>query len=505
MTAKTIMLQGTASNVGKSALATALCRIFAEDGYQVAPFKGWNMSLNSYVTKSGGEIGIAQAIQADAANIEPTVEMQPFLLKPEGNGRTQIIKRGSVWTTLSLKQQDSDYRQEVLAEIEDSLTQLCTDYEVVVLEGAGSPAEINIKEEDLANMSVARLKETPVLLVADIDRGGALASVVGTLELLEPEERQLVAGVILNKFRGARELLDSGIEVIEAETGVPVVGVIPYCTDFKVPAEDSVALEDLGAYEAEIEIAVIKLPHISNFTDLEVFINEPQTAVRYVEEAAQLGQPDLIVIPGTKSTVEDLLYLRRVGLEEEILAAAADEVPIIGICGGYQMLGAKIYDPDRIESEWLEIDGLDLLPVETTINPYKFTFQAEAEVANHNFFAADLVGSKLQGYEIHMGSSQLLADAKPLLRIQRRDQEQVSVADGAVSQNGLICGTYLHGLFNNDHLRRELINSLRARKGLEQLDEEIIKHADHLEQSYQQLASIVRDNLDMAAIYELME
>ena len=506
MEAKTIMLQGTASNVGKSILTTALCRIFAQDGYKVAPFKAWNMALNSHVTKDGGEIGTAQAIQAQAAQVEAIVDMQPFLLKPKGDGVSQIIKHGRPLADLSLEEQDEDYRDYALDEIKASLERLGQDFEILVLEGAGSPAEINIKDKDLANMNVAKMKETPVLLVADVDRGGALASVVGTIELLPPEERELVAGIIFNKFRGDIDLFKSGVEIVEEETGIPVVGVIPYFKDFIIPAEDSVALTDLKSEEAEIEIAVIRLPHLSNFNDLEAFRGEPRTEVRYVERECEIGDPDLIIIPGTKNTIDDLIYLRQSGLDREILAAAKKEVPIIGICGGYQMLGEKLYDPAGTESDWEELDGLGLLPIVTTFNPKKLTFQAQAEIEGDSIFFADLNGGQLEGYEIHMGTSQLIdnGDNNFAFRIKQRGEEEVNVIDGAVSEDGLIFGTYLHGLFNNDQFRRNLINTLRERKGLSSLSEAEVSVRGKLEDNYNKLAEIVRENLDLDKIYEII-
>ncbi|MBM7623601.1 cobyric acid synthase [Sporohalobacter salinus] len=505
MTAKTIMLQGTASNVGKSILTTALCRIFAEDEYRTAPFKGWNMALNSYVTKDGGEVGIAQAIQAQAAGIDITVDMQPFLLKPKGKGESQVIKHGRPLADLGIKEQDSQYRQFALKEIEKSLDNLCQKFEIVVMEGAGSPAEINIKEQDLANMNVAKLKQTPVLLVADVDRGGALASVVGTIELLEAEEKELVTGIILNKFRGDRELLEPGIKIVEEETGIPVVGVIPHFHGFRIPAEDSVALTDLQKQEVEIEIAVIKLPHISNFTDLEPFEQEPKTSLKFIDQNDQLDNPDLIIIPGTKNTIDDLLYLQETGLAAEIKSAFQEDIPVIGICGGYQMLGQKVYDPEETESNWQELEGLNLLPITTTFSSDKLTFQAEAVVEGGGEFFTDITESEVEGYEIHMGTSQLINDASPAFRIKKRGQKEVDVADGTVSQNGLVFGTYLHGIFDNDQFRRNLINKLRQRKGLDSLRTDTISRKDKLEESYEQLATIVRENLDLDRIYEIME
>ncbi|MCK8825520.1 cobyric acid synthase [Fuchsiella alkaliacetigena] len=507
MTAKTIMLQGTSSNVGKSIVATGLCRLFAQEGYKVAPFKGWNMALNSQVTKDGGEIGTAQAIQAQAAQVEATVDMQPFLLKPKGEGQSQVVKHGRPWADLHLKEQDQDYRSFALEEIETSLNRLCQEFELVVIEGAGSPAEINIKEQDLANMSVAQLKETPVILVADVDRGGALAAVVGTIELLTPAERELVAGIIFNKFRGDLELLEPGLETVEEETGIPVLGVLPYLDGFRVPAEDSVALNNLPSEEAELEIAVIRLPHLSNFTDLEPFADEPKTELRYIEGQDELGSPDLIVIPGTKNTIDDLQYLKEIGLAEQIIEAAKQDTPIIGICGGYQILGEKIYDPDgleAVEADWEELEGLGLLPVTTTFCPQKVTFQAEAVVEGSGAFLSELKNSELRGYEIHMGTSQLLSDCTPAFRIKQRGDERVNIVDGAVSGDGLIFGTYLHGLFENDALRRQIIDCLRIRKGLQPLAAKPAASSDGLEESYDRLAETLRESLDLDKLYQIV-
>lgn len=499
------MLQGTASNVGKSILATALCRMLAQDGYQTAPFKGWNMALNSFVTPNGGEIGRAQAIQADAAGIDSTVKMQPLLVKPKGQGESQVIVRGEPYGDFGLERKNSKYINWALEIIDDSLQELARKYEVVVLEGAGSPAEINIKDHDLANMKVAKLNQTPVLLVADIDRGGALASVVGTLQLLEPEERELVQGIILNKFRGDFDLLKPGIEMLEEKTGKPVVGVIPYLRDFRLPNEDAVSLSNFTKQEAEVKIGVIELPHISNFTDFDVLALEPKVEVKYLGADNQLSNYDVIIIPGTKNTTTDLEYLKETGLAEEIIELAEAEVSIVGICGGYQMLGNKLLDSDLTEGDKKASKGLGLLDIETTFSPDKSTYQVKAEVKSEESFFSDLAGQQVTGYEIHMGQTSLGDQAESIFKINYRSDQQVELYDGACNQQGTVWGTYLHGIFANDRFRREFINSLRMQKGLARLDEDYSSSREELIQNYDRLAEVVRDNLDLELFYEILK
>lgn len=499
------MLQGTASNVGKSILTTALCRIFAEDGYRVAPFKAWNMALNSYVTKDGGEIGRAQAVQAKAAGVEINVDMQPFLVKPKGGGLSQIIVRGTPIGDRGLDRKNEDYIDWAVEIIDQSLTALGQDYQVLVIEGAGAAAEINIKDQDLANMRIAKLNQTPVLLVADVDRGGALASVVGTLKLLEPEERKLVKGIILNKFRGDYELLKPGLDILEEKTGKPIVGVIPYFKGFKIPDEDAVVLDRFDSEEAEIKIGVLKLPHISNFTDFDALAEEEEVMVDYITKNDELADYDALIIPGTKNTVADLLYLQEEGLAERIIELAEQGMNIVGICGGYQILGTKLIDPKLVEGTEKELTGLGLLDLETTFNQAKTTHQAEAVIESDVGFMAELVGKEVTGYEIHMGQSKLGAEAVPFCRIEKRSQQEVEVIDGACNQTGSIWGTYLHGIFDNHRFRLEFINHLRQQKGLELLEVDSTASQDKLEEGYQKLAAIVRENLDLDYIYQVLE
>lgn len=516
--AKPIMLQGTGSNVGKSALAAALCRIFYQDGYRVVPFKSQNMALNSYVTKDGGEMGRAQVVQAEAAGIEPRVEMNPILLKPSGNACSQVVVMGKPVGTKSAREYHLEYNLMAVGLIEECLAKFHKDFEVIVIEGAGSPVEVNLKPRDIVNMRVAKMAKSPVLLVADIDRGGALAAVVGTLELLDPEERDLVAGIIINKFRGDLELLKPALDFLEAKTGKPVLGVVPWFQGFRIPDEDSVALETVRSGESkggEINVAVIALPFISNFTDFDALEDEVDINLYYVRKGEKisqlgkyekLGRPDLVIIPGSKNTIGDMLYLRQSGLGEEIKRLASAGVPVIGICGGYQILGREIHDPLRTESDLDKIEGLGLLDTVTHFETEKATYQAEGVIIpGRGMFLECVSGEKVSGYEIHMGATTLGDSSKPAFRLTNRSQETVDVLDGAVSQDGLVLGTYLHGIFDNDTLRRSIINTLRTRKGLEPLNaDEALSTRARKERDFDRLAEVVRGSLDMDKIYALM-
>lgn len=466
MPARTVMVQGTASNVGKSVLVAALCRILRQDGYRVAPFKSQNMALNAAVTIEGGEIGRSQAVQALAAGVEPSVDMNPILLKPEAGMHAQVVVRGRVWATLRWR--DYYERRAVLLEvIRESLATLRASYDVVVTEGAGSPAEINLKAGDIVNMRVAELAEAPVLLTGDIDRGGVFAALLGTLELLDPSERARVRGLVINKFRGDVELLRPGLDFIVGRTGVPVLGVIPHLANIGLPEEDSVALEHRATAPlspADLDIVVLQLPHIANFDDFDPLAAEEGVAVRFVRAAGALGQPDLIVLPGTKSTLADLAALRRVGLDAAIVARARAGTPVIGICGGYQMLGAMIADPEGVESDERCAPGLGLLPLQTAFSRDKRTVRARATVTAGAGLLAGVVGASVTGYEIHMGRT--TGAALPALRVVERQGVTVNDSDGAISADGLILGTYLHGFFDAPAVRGAILRNLAARKGL---------------------------------------
>ena len=503
--AKSIMLQGTSSHVGKSILTTALCRIFLQDGYRVVPFKAQNMALNSYVTKTGGEMGRAQVAQAEAAGLAPMVEMNPVLLKPTGNSRSQVVVMGRPVGNMSAAEYHAGYSLKALGIVKECLQKLSDDFEVVVIEGAGSPAEVNLKANDIVNMRVAKMITAPVLLIADIDRGGALASVVGTLELLEPDERELVKGIIINKFRGDIKLLEPALTFLEQKTGKPVVGVIPHLSDLGIDDEDSVSLDDKSSRSTgEIDIAVLRIPKISNFTDFDALGREPDVSVRYVRQGEIIGNPDLIVLPGSKNTTEDLLYLREQGFEQEILKLVAGGTPIIGICGGYQMLGQHIHDPEQTESEYGSIAGLGLIDTETTFAAEKITHQVTAGCSAHSFIGMNYSGQHLTGYEIHMGRTEFLKTAEPSFIITSRSGTGIVAEDGVVRSDGLVMGTYIHGIFDNDEYRRSLINALRVKKELEPLPITTGDSLDRKEAAYDRLAATVRENLDMDLIYKVM-
>lgn len=502
--AKCIMLQGTSSHVGKSILAAALCRIFKQDQWKVAPFKAQNMALNSYVTQDGGEMGRAQVVQAEAAGVEPSVAMNPVLLKPTGNASSQVILMGRPVGVMSAKEYHAGYSLQALDTVKQCLKSLSDQYEVLVIEGAGSPAEVNLKANDIVNMRVAKLAQAPVLLIADIDRGGALASVVGTLELLEPAERDLVKGIVINKFRGDLELLRPALDFLENKTQKPVVGVVPFLDNLGIDDEDSVSLDDKTVVgQRDIEVAVLRTPKISNFTDFEALAHEQDVAVRYVRPGEEIGQPDLVILPGSKNTVEDLLYLRQNGYEQEIRRLAGADVPIIGICGGYQMLGREIHDPLHTESNLDFIAGLGLLPIVTEFAATKMTHQVCAGCRKHPFLGINYSDDQLQGYEIHMGRTDFVETVRPAFAIAVRSGQPVQAEDGVVTSDGLVMGTYIHGIFDNDGYRRAVINALRQRKGLTPLE---VKEnfRDRKEKSYDRLADTVRKNLNMDLIYQIM-
>jgi adenosylcobyric acid synthase len=498
--AKTIMVQGTASSVGKSTIVAALCRILRQDGYKVAPFKAQNMALNSFITAEGGEIGRAQVVQAEAAGIAPTVDMNPVLLKPTSDSGCQVIVMGKVARNISARDYYR-YTPSLLGTVTAALGRLRTEYEIVVIEGAGSPAEVNLKEREIVNMRLAKAAGAPVLLVGDIDRGGVFASLVGTLELLDPDERGLVRGFIINKFRGDISLLQPALDFLEEKTGKLVLGVIPYFRDIRIAQEDSVYLDERPPGAAgELKIAVIRLPHISNYDDFDP-LEEEGAAVSYVSRHMELGDPHLIIIPGTKSTVADLAYLRRSGLAESILAKARGGTPVVGICGGYQMLGEKVLDPHGVESPQHETAGLGLLPVVTEFAPEKSTRQVRGTVLANIGLLAGAAGLEVGGYEIHMGQTRGEGSAA-ILRISATPEGPADYADGATDGRGLVMGTYLHGLFSNDAFRRTFLNNLRRLWGLAESTSGVTVSRDR---EYDKLADLVRGSLDMPQVYRILE
>jgi adenosylcobyric acid synthase len=495
------MVQGTASSVGKSILVAALCRIFKQDGYKVAPFKAQNMSLNSFVTPEGGEIGRAQAVQAQAAGIEPHVDMNPILLKPEADNRSQVIVLGHVMDTITAADYYS-HTGKLLEVVSAALERLRSAYDIVVIEGAGSPAEVNLKEREIVNMRVAKLAKSPVLLVGDIDRGGVFASLCGTLHLLEADERALVKGLIINKFRGDAALFTSGIDFLENETGKPVLGVIPYVKNINIAQEDSVYLEEINGRETSggLDITVIRLPHISNFDDFDPLEGDG-CSVRYADTPCGLGRPHLIIVPGSKNTIGDLEFLNNSGLAESIIARANEGVPVLGICGGYQMLGREIEDTEGIESNGCSVAGLGLLDISTVFNREKRTAQVKAKVLSCRGLLNGLPGCEVSGYEIHMGKS-VLYDNQPAFHVYQSLDGEKEYDDGAVNVKGNVLGTYIHGIFNNDAFRNGFLKSLRNYHNLSEISEDTLIDR---EKNYDRLAENVRRHLDMKKIYEIIE
>jgi adenosylcobyric acid synthase len=498
MLAPAIMVQGTASSVGKSLMVTALCRMFRQDGLRVVPFKAQNMALNSAVTSDGGEIGRAQAVQAEAAGVPSVVDMNPILLKPEGDARSQVVVLGKPIGSMSAAEYHAR-KPELRALIAECLERLRRRSDVVVIEGAGSPAEINLKDRDIVNMSVAKAADAPVLLVGDIDRGGVFASFVGTMELLEPDERARVAAFVVNKFRGDVALLRPGLEYLTGRTGVPVLGVVPFVRALRIADEDSVSLDDkIGTRTgASIDIAVVRLPRISNYDDFDPLAHENGVAVRFVERPRDLEPADLVILPGSKSTVSDLAWLRESGFGAALERRAKRGDGILGVCGGYQMLGTQIEDPAGVESNRSSVPGLGLLPATTRFEARKVTARLRAVVGAPSFLCAD-AGASVEGYEIHMGT----VDAgKALFEITSRNGEACRVGDGAASPDGSVVGTMIHGIFENEVVRRSLLDFLREKKGLPSAQGSSPDASKELE--YDRLADVVRANVDLALLHRI--
>jgi adenosylcobyric acid synthase len=498
---RVIMVQGTASSVGKSILVAALCRILKQDGFSVAPFKAQNMSLNSFVTREGGEIGRAQVVQAEAAGIEPTVDMNPVLLKPEADSKSQVIVMGRVMKTLAAKHY-YEHKSELLEIVSGALDRLRAACDVVVIEGAGSAAEVNLKDREIVNMRIARLAKSPVLLAGDIDRGGIFASLIGTVDLLDPDERRLVKGLVINKFRGDISLFESGVTFIEQKTGIPVVGVVPYFRDIAIAQEDSVYLDERqeNAGTGGLDIAVIRLPHISNYDDFDPLEREG-CRVRYVTGCGQLGTPHLIIIPGSKSTVADLEFLWISGLAGEIISRSRSDTPVVGVCGGYQMLGKRIEDPLRVESSVESVEGLDLLDMVTVFSREKTTTQVKGKVTAAGGILEAAAGQEIEGYEIHMGESVECSEESAFIILETPDGKQ-PYQDGAVNAGGTVFGTYIHGLFNRDSFRAGFLDSLRKYHNLAASG---LYYREEKEKEYDKLADLVRNSLDMEKVYRIIE
>ena len=486
--ARCIMVQGTMSGAGKSLLCAALCRIFAQDGLRAAPFKSQNMALNSAVTKDGLEMGRAQYMQAEAAGIEPDVRMNPVLLKPCSDTGSQVIVNGEIRAQMSAKEYFA-YKKQLIPEILAAYESLAAENDVIVIEGAGSPAEINLRQDDIVNMGLAELVDAPVLLAGDIDRGGVFAQLYGTAALLAPSERQRVKGLIINKFRGDVGLLQPGLAQLEQLTGIPVAGVVPMLK-VEVDDEDSLAPSLQGRSGCgAVDIAVVRLPHISNFTDFAPLATHPALSVRYVGAPAQLAEPDLVILPGTKSTTADLLWLRESGLEAAILRLAGLEVPVLGVCGGYQMMGKTLHDPHGYEGDTPEVRGMDLLDCKTVFTADKTRTRKSGRV-----LAGLLQGAKMTGYELHQGRT--VVNGSPFLQFDSGEY------DGCVS--GKCAGTYLHGLFDSDEALDTLAEGLCRAKGIEP-QARAMPRAEWRQSQYDLLADGVRKALDMQRIYKILE
>ena len=484
--AKVIMVQGTMSNAGKSLLAAGLCRIFRQDGYRVAPFKSQNMALNSFITSEGLEMGRAQVMQAEAAGIEPLVCMNPILLKPTNHVGSQVIVNGEVYGNMSARDYFA-YKKQLIPEIKKAFRKLEEYADIIVIEGAGSPAEINLRENDIVNMGLAEMVNAPVLLVGDIDRGGVFAQLLGTLILLRDEEKERVKGLIINKFRGDKSILDPGIEMLEERGHVPVVGVVPYM-ELELEDEDSLTERFGQKQEGLIDLAVIRYPRISNFTDFNVFEQIPEVTVRYVSSVRELHHPDLIFLPGSKNTMSDLKWMRQNGLEAAI-KKASEEIPVFGICGGYQMLGEQIADPDQTE-EGGKIRGMELLPVETVLQKEKRRCQTEGEMGEVAGVFAALSGKTYRGYEIHMGKTM---DSK----------KGSEIVTPIVSKNH-VYGSYIHGLFDREEMVTAVVQTLAKRKGIQIRDGVFEDYQTFKEKQYDKLAETLRQYLNMEEIYGML-
>lgn len=500
------MVLGTASHVGKSILTAALCRILKQDGYDVAPFKAQNMSLNSAPTPEGLEIGRAQAMQAEAAGVPPSVDMNPILLKPQGDSRSQLVLLGRVAGEVTARNYHGRRVRELSDVVVESYGRLASRHDVIVLEGAGSPTEVNLADSDIVNMRMARAANASCLLVADIDRGGVFASLVGTFALLSASDRRRVKGFVVNRFRGDPKLFDPGVSFLQRRLRRPCLGVVPYLEDLGIDEEDSVALEvsrraarwpDESGPQRRLRIAVLGLPRISNFTDFDPLVAEPSVALAFVRRPAEVALADVVILPGTKQTLDDLAWLRKTGLAAAVRDRARHSHPIIGVCGGMQMLGREIRDPHGMEGGGRRA-GLALLPIRTALGRAKVTVRARATLPSGRLFGRRMASCSLQGYEIHLGSTSYDAGARPLLRV-RREGSADDTQDGALNRDGSVIGTYMHGFFDNDRFRHELLRALRAAAGLS-APPTFARFTSDREGRFDRVAAHVRQALDVRRI-----
>jgi adenosylcobyric acid synthase len=499
MTAKTLMIQGTGSGVGKSIITAGICRQFYLDGWQVAPFKAQNMSLNSFVTENGGELGRAQAYQAEACGIKPHVNMNPILLKPSGDNMSQVIVMGKVTENRNAKNYYSHHNKHKEA-VQTAFNNLSREYDLVVLEGAGSPAEINLKQWDLVNMPMAKMAEAPVIIVGDIDRGGVFAWMKGTYDLLTKEEQGRVAGFVVNKFRGDLDLLTPGLRQFEDLVKKPVLGVIPFCRDLFVDEEDAIPAWNhpaTGNEKSQLDAAVIWYPRISNFTDVSPLAADPAVSLRYVSNPSQLGNPDLIILPGSKNTLDDLQFMKDQGLAEAVCDRHQSGAIVLGICGGFQILGKTVKDPEGMESRQTEVSGLTLFDIETTLMTEKTTRQVQQTTLSVPLFQA---GFPVKGYEIHMGVTEFHAEYLPLFKNENGDHPYHL---GITDTKGTLIGTYVHGFLDNEDLRNSLLNHVRNMRSLP-MQQERFNYQEFRQQHLNRLAQLVSDSIDMKQVKEIV-
>ncbi|MEG2353473.1 MAG: cobyric acid synthase [Clostridium sp.] len=496
-----IMFQGTGSSVGKSILVTALCRILTQDGYSVVPFKSQNMSLNSYITLEGKEMGRAQVLQAYACNREPEVYMNPILLKPTGDKKCQIIVNGEVYGN-STAMEYHNMKLQFKDMLKEQFQKLENDFDIVVMEGAGSPAEINLRDRDIVNMGMAELVDAPVFLIGDIDKGGVFASLAGTMLLLADEEKKRVKGTLINKFRGDLDILRPGLDMLEDIVKIPCIGVVPH---FNLDLEDEDGAVELNTkIKDKIDVAVIKLPRMSNFTDMDALALEEDISLRFVTKIEELGNPDMLIIPGSKNTIEDLIYLRKSGFETAIKAYSKDGL-LMGICGGYQMLGKTLKDPYFTESVIEEVAGMNLLDIETVFEKKKITTRAKARRSHSNIKSEENFkgfNGEVYGYEIHMGTCTYGSGAKPMFEIYENNTEQTHYSDGAINENGNIIGTYIHGVFDGIKFREYVANILRNKKGIDK--KQAVNYENIRDKELDKLAHLVRNSIDMDIIYKAL-
>ena len=506
--AKAIMIQGTMSNAGKSLVTAALCRIFHQDGKRVNPFKSQNMALNSFITAEGAEMGRAQVVQAEAAGVKPSVLMNPILLKPTSDSGSQVIVNGVAIGTMPAVEYYK-FKTKLIPDIMKAYNTLADQSDIMVIEGAGSPAEINLKAQDIVNMGMARMAKSPVLLVADIDRGGVFASIYGTLMLLDPEERAMVKGVIINKFRGDVSILKPGLDMLEEKTGIPVIGVLPMM-NVDIEDEDSLSerLTQVKSKNALIDIAVIKFPRMSNFTDFNVFELIEGVSLRYVKSTEELGNPDMIILPGTKNTIDDLKWMRQNGLETAVLHKANNGTVVFGICGGYQMLGRSLSDPFGYDSGHAGsvTTGMALLNMETEFVENKRTIQMKGHFNRVEGIFSGLSGREFYGYEIHSGITEL-EETKALNTVEPINETAEPFAEGSQTVRGgmQVYGTYIHGIFDGEGIAAKIVEALLDRKGLSMDDVKVIDYQKYKQHQYDLLAQSVREHLDMEKVYEIVE